>query len=167
LASQVGALVRSNAVPTLMPTAKRITVLQESVAGVAVVENPVKANDLTGHLEPRDLIAAIFGIDAGLEEAGADGKQGFEGFTVTKQRGAVLDLAACGHYLVDPGQLLRAHADRHAQLTQVAIGTRHFHGLRVHDLQVWRAYQAHMWRGLRGWRGYHHGGAFSDLDQMV
>jgi len=118
-------------------------------AGVAVVDYPVQANDFTGHLKTRHLFAATFGIDEGLEAAGADGKQGFEGFAVAKQRGAALDLAACGHHLVDAGQLPRAHALRHAQLTQVAVGTNHFHGLRVHGVQARRGYRAHGSRGLR------------------
>jgi hypothetical protein len=39
----------------------------------------VHAEDLAGHLETRHLVAAVFGQHVGLEEAGADGKDRFEG----------------------------------------------------------------------------------------
>jgi hypothetical protein len=106
------------------------------IAGVVVVDDAVQADDLAGHLEARDLVAAVLGGHAGLEEARADGIQRGEGFAVAKQQAAALDLAARGHDVVDALHLLGIQAHGHAQLAQVAVGTGCFDGLKVHGVNI-------------------------------
>jgi hypothetical protein len=54
----------------------------------------VHAEDLAGHLEAGDLVAAVLEQDVGLEEAGADGVDGFEGVAGAVEVLLALQLAA-------------------------------------------------------------------------
>jgi hypothetical protein len=107
---------------------KGITQTSASSSAIAsqvwmVVDDAVQPDDLAGHLEAGDLVAAVLGGDAGLEEAGADGVQAGEPVSPLRNSGcAALDLAPVGHQVVDAVEFFRAQAHRHAQLAQVAVG---------------------------------------------
>ena len=102
------------------------------VAGMVVIDDAVQTNDLASHLEAGDLVAPIFSRDTGLEEPRAYGKQRGEGFTVAEQGAAALDFPTHGHHVVNTSQLLIGESQRHAKLTQIAIGAGNLDGLRCH-----------------------------------
>ena len=65
-----------------------------------VIHNAVEPNDLTGHLETRDLVASIFRCQAGFEEASAYGVKGDEFIAIAEQGAAAFDFAARGDQIV-------------------------------------------------------------------
>jgi hypothetical protein len=71
-----------------------------SVAGVVIVHDAIQADDFTGHLKARDLVAAVFGGKAGFEKSGANGVEGRELFAIAEQGAATLNFAAGGHQIV-------------------------------------------------------------------
>ena len=97
----------------------------DRIAGVHVVDDPVEAHDFSSHLEAGDLVTAVLGGDAGLEEAGADRIQAGEPVAIAEQRCAALDLAPVGHQVIDAVEFVRAQSQGHAQFAQVATGAGH------------------------------------------
>ena len=102
---------------------------RHGVAGVAVGADAVQAQQFAGHLEAGDLVAAVLGRDAGLEEAGAHRVERLEVVAGAEQRLAARHRAARGDHGVQPVQLLVGHAHRQAQLAQVAAGAGDLEGL--------------------------------------
>jgi len=104
----------------------------DRIAGVVVVDDAIEPDDLARHLKTGHLVTTIFGGQAGLEEAGAYGIQRGELLAIGEEGGASLDLAACGHQVVEPVHVLAAEPHGHAQLPQIAVGAGDFDGLSVH-----------------------------------
>jgi hypothetical protein len=82
------------------------------------------------------LVASVFGGQAGLEKAGADGVERRELFAIGEQGVTPLDLAADSHQIVEAVEVMVAQAHGHAQLAQVAIGAGDFDGLWIHGLSL-------------------------------
>jgi hypothetical protein len=104
------------------------------VAGMAVVDDAVQADDLARHLEAGHLVAAIGGGDAGLEEARAHGVQRGECFAGGKQRTAALDAPPRGDEAVKLVHFLVVEAHGQAQFTQVATRAGDLDVMDVHKL---------------------------------
>jgi hypothetical protein len=83
----------------------------------------VHAEDLAGHLEAGDLVAAVLEQDVGLEEAGAHGIEGLERFAGAIEVLLALELAAGADQAVELGQLFLAQPLGEAQFMQTALGT--------------------------------------------
>ena len=65
-----------------------------------VVDDTVKANNFTRHLETSDLVAAVFRGQASFEKTCANGVKRGEFIAVAKQSAAAFDFAARGNHLV-------------------------------------------------------------------
>ncbi|MNV36651.1 hypothetical protein D3C71_1281390 [compost metagenome] len=107
------------------------------IAGVVVIHDAIKADDLACHLKTRDLVTPVFGGHTCFEEAGSNGIERSEGFAVAEKGSTAFDLAANGNDLVNALQLFLAQPHRHAQLAQVAVGAGDFDGERVHRNRGW------------------------------
>ena len=103
----------------------------DGVAGMSVGADAVQAQQLASHLETGDLIAAIFGRHARLEEPGAHGIHRAERVAAVKEGIAALDRAARGHQRVEMAQLRLAQANGQAQLAQIAAGAGHLEGVQL------------------------------------
>jgi len=99
---------------------------------VVVVDDAIQADDLASHLKAGDLITAVFGGQAGLEEASTDGVERSEFLAVGEQSGTTLDFAACGHQIIEAIDVVFRESHRHAQFTQIAVRTGDFDGLGIH-----------------------------------
>jgi hypothetical protein len=104
----------------------------DRVATVLVVHDAIQANDLARHLKARDLVAAVFGGQAGFEKSRANRIQRSELVPVGEQGGASFDFAPNGDQVVKSVQVMVVQAHGHAQLAQVAVGTGDFDGLWIH-----------------------------------
>ena len=109
---------------------------RHGITGVAVAHDAIQTDDFAGHLAARDLVAPVFGGDAGLEEARANGIQRGESFSVAEKRSAAFDLAPHGYHFVDALQLLFVEPHRHAKLTEIAVGAGDFDGERIHGAET-------------------------------
>lgn len=105
---------------------------RNGVAGVLLVGDAIEAHDLAGHLKAGDLITAVLGGLAGLEKPSSYYIQRGERLAVVKQGSTSLDTAALCDQLVDPPQFHLIEPDRHAQLTQTAVGASDFDGFSEH-----------------------------------
>jgi hypothetical protein len=87
---------------------------RHGVAGVAVGTDAVEAQQFAGHLEARDLVAAVFAGHAGLEEAGAHRVERGEALAGVEQRLAPGHCSPGGDDVVEPLELLVGNAHRQA-----------------------------------------------------
>ena len=91
------------------------------VTGMVFGADAVQAQQLAGHLEAGDLVAAVFQQHVGLEETGADGVDGFEGLPGPVQVVAALDLAAGADQFVQLGHLGLVETVGKTQFLQVTV----------------------------------------------
>jgi hypothetical protein len=101
---------------------------------VVIIHDAVQADDFPSHLKASDLIAAIFGRDAGFEKTGPDSIERSKFFPVTEQGRSAFDFAARGHDLINTVKFFGVQPHGHAQFTKVAVGAGNFDGLGVHVL---------------------------------
>ena len=102
------------------------------VTSVVVIDDAIQAYHLAGHLKSRNLVAPVFCGHAGFEKTGANGIKRRERLTIAKQRAPTLDLAPCGHDVINAFELIVIEAQWHAKLSQITVGAGDFDGLWGH-----------------------------------
>ncbi len=83
----------------------------------------IQAEDLAGHLEAGDLLAAIFEQHIGLEEAGLDGVDRLEGVAAAIDMLAAQDAATQVDEFVKLPEFVIRQPHRQAEFAQVALRT--------------------------------------------
>ena len=96
---------------------------RDDVAGVDVARNAIKADHLAGHEEVGDLLATVAAHDGALQEAEANHIEIVKVVAGTVERLAATDAAAGGDKLLHRLHILERKAERHADLSQVAVRT--------------------------------------------
>jgi hypothetical protein len=114
---------------------------RHGIAGVAVGADAVQAEQFAGHLEAGDLVAAILGGHAGLEEAGAHGVQRRKGLAGMEQALAAFDAAAGADHVVQRHHFVVRQAHRQTEFAQVAGRTG---DLQCIDAGRWGGFMRHV-----------------------
>lgn len=93
----------------------------DGVAGMGFAADSVKTEQFAGHLEPGDLVAAVFNQYVGLEKTAADRVDRVKGLAGAVQVLATFQALAARNQFVYPGQLEIVETKRQAQFTKIAV----------------------------------------------
>lgn len=96
------------------------------VTSVVVIDDAIRPITSCGHLKARNLVAPVFCGHAGFEKTGANGIKRRERLAIAKQRAPTLDLAPCGHDVINAFELVVVRpsgmqSSRRLQLEQATL----------------------------------------------